>query len=209
MEELSTQLEQEQQQVVQHKDKYEHCQNQHVLKQDTYIVLPLLLPAYDWAAKRSVRQMWQPELWQQHTRAVCAAACRITELEAELSRIRDLVILLGKAMGRLPGGQQLPGHDDPVWLKLGPLGGVSFALDAVMQHTRVSGGSGCAAQETHWACASHCKHHGVRGMPRLTSCCAHIAKCRSSMFVCVSSKLSLTRCRTVSGLRRHRKQTCR
>jgi hypothetical protein len=85
-----------------------------------------------------------------------AAVCRISELDAELSRIRDLVILLGKAMGRLPGGQQLPGHEDPVWLKLGPLGGVSFALDTVMQHTRVSvtlGWSGCADWETHWASA--------------------------------------------------------
>jgi hypothetical protein len=41
-------------------------------------------------------------------------------------------------MGRLPGGQQLPSHDDPVWLQLGPLGGVSFALDTVIKHTRVS-----------------------------------------------------------------------
>lgn len=63
---------------------------------------------------------------------------RVAELEGELSRIRELVVLLGKAMGRLPGGQQLPGHDDPVWLQLGPLGGVSFALDTVIKHTRVS-----------------------------------------------------------------------
>lgn len=47
-------------------------------------------------------------------------------------------MLLGKAMGRLPGGQQLPGHEDPVWLKMGPLGGVAFALDTVINHTRVS-----------------------------------------------------------------------
>jgi hypothetical protein len=68
---------------------------------------------------------------------VLLCCCRITDLEAELSRIRDLVVLLGKAMGRLPGGQQLPGHEDPVWLKPGPLGGVSFALESVIQHTRV------------------------------------------------------------------------
>lgn len=63
---------------------------------------------------------------------------RVAELEGELSHIRELVVLLGKAMGRLPGGQQLPSHDDPVWLQLGPLGGVSFALDTVIKHTRVS-----------------------------------------------------------------------
>lgn len=68
----------------------------------------------------------------------CVWVCRIAELEGELSRIRDLVVLLGKAMGRMPGGQQLPSHDDQVWLKLGPLGGVSFALETVIQHTRVS-----------------------------------------------------------------------
>lgn len=64
--------------------------------------------------------------------------CRVAELEGELCNIRELVVLLGKAMGRLPGGQQLPSHDDPVWLQLGPLGGVSFALDTVIKHTRVS-----------------------------------------------------------------------
>jgi hypothetical protein len=66
------------------------------------------------------------------------AVYRVAELDGELSHIRELVVLLGKAMGRLPGGQQLPSHDDPVWLQLGPLGGVSFALDTVIKHTRVS-----------------------------------------------------------------------
>jgi hypothetical protein len=66
-----------------------------------------------------------------------ACVFRIAALEGELTHIRELVVLLGKAMGRLPGGQQLPGHGDPVWLQLGPLGGVSFALDTVIQHTRV------------------------------------------------------------------------
>lgn len=68
------------------------------------------------------------------------AVLRIAALEGELTHIRELVVLLGKAMGRLPGGQQLPGHDDPVWQQLGPLGGVSFALDTVIQHTRVRQG---------------------------------------------------------------------
>lgn len=62
---------------------------------------------------------------------------RCSELKGELTRIRELVVLLGKAIGRQPGGAQLPGHDDPVWQKLGPLGGVSFALDTVIKHTRV------------------------------------------------------------------------
>jgi hypothetical protein len=67
----------------------------------------------------------------------CFTPGRIAALEGELTHIRELVVLLGKAMGRLPGGQQLPGHDDPMWLQLGPLGGVSFAMDTVIQHTRV------------------------------------------------------------------------
>lgn len=63
--------------------------------------------------------------------------CRCAELECELSRIRDLVVLLGTSIGRQPGGHHLPSHDDPVWVKLGPLGGVTFALDTAIKHTRV------------------------------------------------------------------------
>jgi hypothetical protein len=51
--------------------------------------------------------------------------------------VRDIVMVLGKAIGTQPRGQELPSHEDAVWAKLGPLGGVQFALEVIMKHTRV------------------------------------------------------------------------
>jgi hypothetical protein len=51
--------------------------------------------------------------------------------------VRDIVMVLGKAIGKQPRGQELPNHEDAVWAKLGPLGGVQFALEVIMKHTRV------------------------------------------------------------------------
>lgn len=61
-----------------------------------------------------------------------------------MGSVRDIVMVLGKAIGKQPRGQELPSHEDPVWAKLGPLGGVQFALEVVMKHTRVRRqGAGC------------------------------------------------------------------
>lgn len=69
VEELSTQLEQEQQQVAQHKDRYA-LQNQHVQTQGTILLKLQRLPASGCVAMRAVRQLWQQDLWQQHLWAV-------------------------------------------------------------------------------------------------------------------------------------------
>jgi hypothetical protein len=66
------------------------------------------------------------------------AGCRCAEFETEVGSVRDIVMVLGKAIGKQPRGQELPSHEDPVWAKLGPLGGVQFALEVIMKHTRVS-----------------------------------------------------------------------
>ena len=96
----------------------------------------------------------QPSRYLSSCVLAVVAAFRCAELEAELSRIRELVVLLGATMGRQHGAQQLPSHDDPVWLKLGPLGGVSFALDSVIKHTRVN--EGWTGSFTHRASSQWC-----------------------------------------------------
>eukprot|EP00775_Hariotina_reticulata_P013679 gene13679-13801_t len=58
------------------------------------------------------------------------------ELLGEVCHVRDTVMVLGKALGKQPRGQELPGHDDPIWSKLGPLGGVQLALEVTMKHIR-------------------------------------------------------------------------
>lgn len=86
------------------------------------------------AASTHLSQQLQEE---QHQRA--AADTRCTELDGELLHVRELVMLLGKSLGKLPSGQALPAHDDPVWQKPGPLGGVAHTLDVAMRAVRVSG----------------------------------------------------------------------
>jgi hypothetical protein len=62
---------------------------------------------------------------------------RCSEFETEVSAVRDTVMVLGKALGRQPRGEELPAADDPVWCRLGPLGGVQHALEVAMRHCRV------------------------------------------------------------------------
>jgi predicted nucleic acid-binding Zn-ribbon protein len=81
---------------------------------------------------------------EQTQRAAVQARC--AELDGELARVRELVLLLGKALGsaagRLPSGvPKLPRHDDPVWRVLGPLGGVAHTLDVCIKAVRVGGGA--------------------------------------------------------------------
>lgn len=63
---------------------------------------------------------------------------RGNEYEDEVINVRDIVMVLAKAIGQQPKGQELPGHEDPVWAKLGPLGGVQHALEVAIKHIRVS-----------------------------------------------------------------------
>jgi len=58
----------------------------------------------------------------------------------EISHTRDTVMVLGKALGKQPPGQELPGHEDPIWSTLGPLGGVQLALEVTMKHLRAQEG---------------------------------------------------------------------
>lgn len=65
------------------------------------------------------------------------ALLRCQEFEIEVNNVRDIVMVLAKAIGKQPKGQELPGHEDPVWMRLGPLGGVQAALEVVVKHIRV------------------------------------------------------------------------
>lgn len=106
-----------------------------------------------WALEHSdvaaqVRDAWERKqqadaqvasLQQQLQVAAATAAAQqssISELSGEVGSVRELVMLLGKALGKQPRGQQLPGHEDPVWLRMGPLGGVQHALGVVIAHVR-------------------------------------------------------------------------
>jgi hypothetical protein len=94
---------------------------------------------------------------------------RCAEFEAEIGSVRDIVMVLGKAIGKQPRGQELPSHEDPVWAKLGPLGGVQFALEVIMKHTRVRRqGAGCLIRSCSsgtwqyfdkWKCCTLCQWH--------------------------------------------------
>jgi hypothetical protein len=61
---------------------------------------------------------------------------RAREVEAELSDIRHLAILLAKT-AQLQGAQALPPSDHAVWAATGALGGVQHTLDVVMSHLKV------------------------------------------------------------------------
>ncbi|KAF6266602.1 hypothetical protein COO60DRAFT_5455 [Scenedesmus sp. NREL 46B-D3] len=78
----------------------------------------------------------QAQQLQEHKQQLKDQQARCAEFEAEVGSVRDVVMVLGKAIGKQPRGQELPSHEDVVWAKLGPLGGVQFALEVVMKHTR-------------------------------------------------------------------------
>eukprot|EP00879_Flechtneria_rotunda_P025869 GHRR01027523.1.p1 GENE.GHRR01027523.1~~GHRR01027523.1.p1 ORF type:complete len:333 (+),score=138.29 GHRR01027523.1:146-1144(+) len=70
----------------------------------------------------------QQQLKEEHGRCV--------EYEAEVTTVRDVVMVLGKAIGRQPKGKELPSHGDPIWSVMGPCGGVQHALEVAMKHVR-------------------------------------------------------------------------
>ncbi|WIA09082.1 hypothetical protein OEZ85_008495 [Tetradesmus obliquus] len=78
----------------------------------------------------------QAKQLEEHKQQLKDQQAKCAEFEAEVGSVRDIVMVLGKAIGKQPRGQELPSHEDPVWAKLGPLGGVQFALEVVMKHTR-------------------------------------------------------------------------
>lgn len=85
---------------------------------------------------------WTLSAWHARDMPVCHFVFRCTEFETEVSSVRDTVMVLAKTIGSQPKGHELPGHEDPIWSKLGPLGGVQHALEVVIKHVRVSPAGG-------------------------------------------------------------------